>query len=115
MLSKNDWDPLEVVMVGSATGARSPLVDPSLRCVNYADRRYTYDIPMGLYPQQVIDEANEDLTTLSTWLTNQGITVLRPDDNVTPQYYNYCPRDTIIVHDSGIFATPMPLRSSKDE
>jgi N-dimethylarginine dimethylaminohydrolase len=115
MLSKNEWDPLEVVMVGSATGARIPLVDPSLRCVNYADRRYTYDIPMGLYPQQVIDEANEDLTTLSTWLTNQGITVLRPDDNVTPQYYNYCPRDTIIVHDSGIFATPMPLRSRKDE
>jgi glycine amidinotransferase len=115
MLSKNEWDPLEVVMVGSATGARIPLLDTSLRCVNYADRHYTYNIPMGPYPEQVIAEANEDLDTLASWLKNQGITVLRPDDTMTPKYYNYCPRDNIIVHDYQMFATPMPLRSRQDE
>jgi len=115
MLSKNEWDPLKVVMVGSATGARIPLLDPSLRCVNYADRRYTYNIPTGPYPQQVIDEANEDLDTFAKWLANMDITVLRPDDTVIPEYYNYCPRDNIIVHDHHMFATPMPLRSRQNE
>lgn len=114
-LSKNEWDPLEVVMVGSATGARIPLLDTSLRCVNYADRHYTYNIPMGPYPEQVINEANEDLDTLSNWLTNNNITVLRPDETVTPEYYNYCPRDSLLIHDNHMFATPMPLRSRQNE
>jgi glycine amidinotransferase len=70
---------------------------------------------MGPYPQQVIDEANEDLDTLAKWLESKDITVLRPDDTVVPEYYNYCPRDSIIVHDYQMFATPMPLRSRQNE
>ena len=61
MLSKNEWDPLKSVIVGIADDARIPLIDPSLRVVNYADQKHSYNINTGRYPQQVIDEANEDL------------------------------------------------------
>ncbi len=116
MLSKNEWDPLKSVIVGIADDARIPLADPSLRMVNYADVNKFYNIPnMGLYPQQVIDEANEDLDKLSSFLQSMEIRVHRPDSTVTPTYYNYCPRDSVLVHDDVIIATPMPLRSRQDE
>lgn len=111
MLSKNEWDQLKVVMVGTATGAKVPLLDTSLRCVNYADRRYTYNIPYGNYPEQVINEANEDLEKFVGFLKKENITVLRPDDTPSPKYYNYCPRDTVLIHDDLILATPNPLRA----
>ena len=116
MLSKNEWDPLLSVIVGIADDARIPLADPSLRLVNYADVSKFYNIPsMGLYPEQVINEANEDLTKLSDFLRSLDVTVHRPDTTVKPSYYNYCPRDSVLVHDDRILATPMPLRSRKDE
>jgi len=114
MLSKNEWDPLKSVIVGIADDAQIPLLDTSLRCVNYADREKAYTIPYGKYPQQVINEANEDLNTLTNFLTSQGITVYRPD-NIKPNYYNYCPRDTVLVHDDVILATPNPLRAREFE
>jgi N-dimethylarginine dimethylaminohydrolase len=114
MLSKNEWDPLKSVIVGIADDAQIPLLDTSLRCVNYADREKAYTIPSGKYPNQVIDEANEDLNTLANFLTSQGITVYRPD-NIKPNYYNYCPRDTVLVHDDVILATPNPLRAREFE
>ena len=116
MLSKNEWDPLKTVIVGIADDARIPLPDPSLRMVNYADVKKFYNIPsMGPYPQQVVDEANEDLTQFSDFLKSLGVNVLRPDASVKPSYYNYCPRDSVLIHDDKIIATPMPLRSRQDE
>ena len=116
MLSKNEWDPLKSVIVGIADDARIPLADPSLRMVNYADVEKFYNIPsMGPYPKQVIDEANEDLDKLSSFLQSMDIRVHRPDHTVKPNYYNYCPRDSVLVHDDVIVATPMPLRSRQDE
>lgn len=116
MLSKNEWDPLKSVIVGIADDARIPLADPSLRMVNYADVEKFYNIPsMGPYPQQVIDEANEDLDKLSSFLQSMEIRVHRPDNTVIPSYYNYCPRDSVLVYDDVIVATPMPLRSRQNE
>jgi N-dimethylarginine dimethylaminohydrolase len=115
MLSKNEWDPLKSVIVGIADDARIPLVDPSLRVVNYADQKHSYNINTGRYPQQVIDEANEDLNRLSDFLKTCDVEVLRPEVSVVPNYYNYCPRDSVLVHDDTIIATPMPLRARQDE
>ena len=116
MLSKNEWDPLKSVIVGIADDARVPLIDPSLRMVNYADVKQISNIPLhGLYPQQVIDEANEDLNLFSEFLESCQVKVHRPDKSVVPSYYNYCPRDSVLVHDDTIIATPMPLRSRQDE
>jgi glycine amidinotransferase len=115
MLSKNEWDQLETVVVGIADGARIPLMDTSLRMVNYADERYAYKIPYGPYPKQVTDEANEDLEKLCSFLRAENVDVLRPDITHEPAYYNYCPRDTVLVHDDLILATPNPLRARADE
>lgn len=115
MLSKNEWDPLKTVIVGVATDATIPALDNSLRTVNYADVKDIGNIPMGRYPQQVINEANEDLNGFVEFLQGESIEVLRPDINIVPNYYNYCPRDTVLVHDKLILATPNPLISRKHE
>lgn len=115
MLSSNEWDPLKSVIVGIADDARIPWLDPSLRYVNYASTHDTKLIPKGPYPQQVIDEANEDLEIFSDFLRKEGVTVHRPDKNIKPKYYNYCPRDTVLVHKDLILATPTPLKARLDE
>lgn len=115
MLSKNEYDKLDTVIVGIADGAEIPLPDVSLRTVNYADKKHIYDIKWGPYPQQVIDEANQDLEIFSEFLRNEGVKVLRPDKSYKPKYYNYCPRDTVVVMDDTILATPTPLKSRVGE
>ncbi len=114
MLSSNEWDPLKTVIVGSATGAKVPAVDISLRTVNYADVEEDSEIPVGHYPQKVIDEANEDLEIFCNFLKEENVQVLRPDD-IEPDYYNYCPRDGVLVYKDLILATPQPLRSRRNE
>lgn len=115
MLSLNEWDPLKTVIVGSATNAAIPNLDLSLRTVNYADIEDPTDIPVGLYPRQVIDEANEDLEIFCDFLKKENIEVLRPDNEIIPEYYNYCPRDVVLAYDDLILATPQPLRARKNE
>lgn len=114
-LSKNEWDDLKTVIVGIADGAQIPLMDTSLRTVNYADVKRSYNIPYGPYPQQVVDEANKDLNKFVEFLNSCNVEVLRPDAAVKPNYYNYCPRDTVLVHDDLILATPNPLQARKTE
>lgn len=113
MKSQNEWDKLEKVIVGVSDYARVPEVDSSVRTINYADREDVSDVPVGLYPQQVIDETNEDLEVFVKFLKNEGVEVLRPDRTPT-DYYNFCPRDVIFTHKDLTIATPMPLRCRKD-
>lgn len=113
--SKNEWDNLKSVIVGDATGARIPMLDQSLRTVNYADVSDENEIITGRYPDTVINEANEDLDTLCHFLEREGIEVLRPIEDADPRYYNYCPRDGILVHDDIILSTPQPLRARRNE
>jgi N-dimethylarginine dimethylaminohydrolase len=115
MLSKNEWSTLKKVIVGVADDATIPLVDTSLRVVNYAHFENESLIPQGAYPQQVIDEANEDLEIFCNFLKKENVEVIRPDKTVKPLYYNYCPRDSVLIYDDLILATPQPLRSRKDE
>lgn len=113
MTSRNEWDPLKKVIVGVADYARIPEMDRSLRFVNYADKQDVTDIPSGPYPQQVIEEANEDLETFVKFLESQKIEVVRPNREQT-DYYNFCPRDCIFSHGDVSIATPMPLHSRKN-
>ena len=114
MKSINEWGNLNKVVVGIADNARIPNIDLSVRTVNYADLSDTNTIHIGPYPQQVINEANEDLETFANFLTGEGVEVVRP--NVTNcNYYNYCPRDSVFVHNNTTLATPMPIRARKSE
>ena len=108
--SKNEWDQLKKVIVGVADFAQIPEMDKSLRTINYADREDVSTVKTGPYPQQVIDEANEDLETFCDFLRGESVEVLRPNREPT-EYYNYCPRDSVFIHNDLVVATPQPLRS----
>ena len=110
----NEWDPLKKVIVGIADNAKLPTIDKSVRVVNYADTENVESETIGRYPQQVIDEANEDLEIFVSYLKSGGIEVVRPVDT-DPLYYNYCPRDSVIAYGNMAYATPMPIRARKDE
>ena len=113
MKSQNEWDQLKKVIVGVADYARVPEVDLSVRTINYADREDVSDVPVGSYPQQVIDEANEDLEIFVKFLVGENVEVVRPQRTPT-EYYNFCPRDVIFTHKDVTIATPMPLKCRKD-
>lgn len=114
-MSKNEWGQLRKVIVGIADNAKIPTdIDISLRCVNFADKADESEIQKGPYPQQVIDEANEDLETFVDFLKGESVEVLRPDATDC-NYYNYCPRDSVFIHGDLTLATPMPIRARKGE
>lgn len=113
MKSQNEWDTLRKVIVGVADYAKIPSIDISLRTVNYADKIDISNIAYGLYPAQVIEEANEDLETFVNFLKGESVEVLRPERSKT-DYYNFCPRDVIFNHKDLTVATPMPLMCRKD-
>jgi len=115
IVSRNEWDSLKSVIVGDATNARVPELDKSLRVVNYADVYDERKIITGKYPDTVINEANEDLAIFTEFLRNEGIDVKQPIKNAEPDYYNYCPRDGVLVHDDIILSTPQPLRARRNE
>lgn len=114
MSSYNEWGTLKKIIVGIADDAKQPEIDKSVRTVNHADKKDINDIFIGNYPQSVIDEANEDLETLCEFLKQESVTVLRPISN-NPKYYNYCPRDSVLVYGDTQYATPMPIQCRKEE
>lgn len=110
----NEWSTLKKVVVGIANHAKIPSIDASMRTVNYADVSDTESIPIGNYPQQVINEANDDLETFAKFLAAEGVEVVRPKPTDC-EYYNYCPRDSVFIHGNTTLATPMPLRARFNE
>ena len=118
--SCNEWDPLEEVIVGNPLGARFPYADPSTRLAEYPDRELA-DIPQGAFPDQIIEETDEDLQGFVDALEARGVTVRRPDTWPHEQtistvqwetrgYYNYCPRDVLLVIGDTIIETPNVIR-----
>jgi N-dimethylarginine dimethylaminohydrolase len=113
-MTNNEWGVLKKVVVGVADYAKIPALDKSLRVVNYADVQDATNIKSGFYPQQVIDEANEDLETLSNFLESCDVEVVRPKRQFI-EYYNYCPRDTVVTYKGMSIAAPMSLTSRSQE
>jgi len=123
--SCNEWDPLEEVIVGNPLNARYPTADPSTRLAEFPDRSIA-EIPQGRFPQQVIEETEEDLNEFVAALESEGVTVKRPDTWPhdakfstihweSEGYYNYCPRDIMLVIADQIIETPNVIRSRSQE
>jgi N-dimethylarginine dimethylaminohydrolase len=123
--SCNEWDPLEEVVVGNPLRARYPTADPSSRLAEFPDRPLN-EIPQGPFPQQIIEETEEDLEDLVAALQQAGVTVRRPE--TWPHdaefstihwksrgYYNYCPRDVLLVIGDQIIETPNVIRGRSQE
>jgi len=114
MTSANEWSQLKKVIVGIADEAKIPEIDLSMRTINYADNLDISNVSGGNYPKQVIDEANEDLEIFVSFLKSQGVEIVRPK-NTNPKYYNYCPRDSVFIHNNLTLATPMPIKARHNE
>jgi len=112
--SQNEWDPLRKVIVGVADYACVPKLDRSMRCVNYPGNTENEIPPSGQYPEQVIEEANQDLEKLVALLQRSGIEVVRPQ-KAKAGYNNLCPRDILFAYKKQAFASPVPLLARKDD
>ena len=98
--SRNEWDPLEAIIIGSATNANWPMTDPVFAEEARNSLWKETPAPTGPVPQFIIDEANRELDILSETIVRYGATVYRPNpmDFVQRQgMYNYCPRDRLLV------------------
>lgn len=115
--SENEWDPLEEIIVGDATGANWPYHDPDYRLEEVRTLWKETPLPRGPVDQRVIEESNEDLQILADTLTGLGVKVVRPIENnfVKSQgMYNYCPRDRVIVAGDRII-DPAMMYSCRDQ
>jgi len=116
--SYNEWDPLEEIVVGSATYANWPSND-SMFARESAKTTWTDSpVPSGPVPQWIIDEANEDLDMLADTLTKLGVVVHRPREMNFQELggmYNYCPRDRLLIAGSTVIDTAMmyPCRNQE--
>jgi len=123
--SCNEWDPLEEVIVGNPVGARFPTPDRSTQLAEFPDRSLA-EIPRGPFPQRIVEETSEDLDEFVRVLRGLGVTVQRPE--TWPHeasfstihweaqgYYNYCPRDILLVIGDRIIETPNVIRSRAQE
>lgn len=115
MFATNEWDKLKTVIVSRADDSTVPFVDPSLRLVQYAHIKELKDIKKGPYPQQVIDEANEDLETFVAFLHREGCSVYRSDPVWKPKFTNYCPRDNMFVYENLALVPPMPVQCRRED
>ena len=98
--SRNEWDPLEAIIVGSATHANWPATDPVFAEEGKKTTWSQTPVPAGPVPQAIVDQANRELDILSETLVRRGVTVYRPRlmDFVAEQgMYNYCPRDRLLI------------------
>lgn len=123
--SCNEWDPLEEVVVGNPLNARFPTPDLSTQLAEFPDRPLA-EIPRGAFPQQIIEETEEDLNEFVQLLEKQGVKVRRPEtwphdatfstiNWESDGYYNYCPRDIMLVIGDQIIETPNVIRSRSQE
>lgn len=100
MYSINEWDPLETIIVGSATHANWPKTDPVFAQESKKTTWTQTPVPSGPVPDWIVDQANRELDTLSETLLRYGATVYRPRPMNFVEVdgmYNYCPRDRLLV------------------
>lgn len=125
--SHNDWDPLEEIIIGTATNAVLPTMSKSVRAFCYA--KYSEDELkdlQGPQNQRILDEANEDLELLSDTLKKLGVKVYRPTDRdhsqvysspewSTTGWYSFCPRDLFLPLNNVILECASPHRARQYE
>jgi scyllo-inosamine-4-phosphate amidinotransferase 1 len=100
MFSINEWDPLEAIIVGSATHANWPTTDPVFAEESKKTTWTETPVPTGPVSQWIVDKANKELDLLCEAILRYGATVYRPrpmDFVAEKGMYNYCPRDRLLV------------------
>lgn len=124
--SHNEWDRLQSVVIGTATGANWPSMDPTF-LLNWQTSLFKeLPHPAGPVAKNVIDETNEDLDELANTLSSAGVEVFRPKPNnyaakvggalwQTDQMYGYCPRDTHLIVGKTVIEAPMSYRARQFE
>lgn len=117
----NDWDNLKEIIVGTADFATIPIPNISVLKCQFPEYEEEYIKNFsGFYPQQIIDEQNEDLDTLAKCLVSLGIKVHRPDTSwakeefKSPSWFGknwhyYSPRDLHLIVGDTIIETPSPI------
>lgn len=103
--SYDEWSPLKKIVVGDATHANWPVQDPVFSRESEKTTWKETPVPRGPVPQRIIDETNEDLTSLAKTLTELGVEVVRPEPlnfQIHDGMYNYCPRDRLLVYGNTI-------------
>ena len=74
MSSCNDWAPLKEIIVGTAKTYNTPKLSRSFHKTQFPEYNEE-DIPVGPYPDWVIEEAEEDLNILADTLEALGVVV----------------------------------------
>jgi glycine amidinotransferase/scyllo-inosamine-4-phosphate amidinotransferase 1 len=108
--SFNEWDPLKKIVVGDATWANWPTNDPVFRTESERTLWRESPVPAGPVPDWIIEEANQDLENLCAVLREHGVEVLRPTPvnfQELDGFYNYCPRDRLLIHGSTVIDPAM--------
>lgn len=103
--STNEWDPLEAIIVGSASSANWPSDDPVFREEAKKTSWTESPVPSGAVPSWIVEEANAELDVLADTLRRYGAQVHRPLDMDFVQLggmYNYCPRDRLLIAGSTV-------------
>lgn len=118
--SCNEWDPLEAIIVGSATNANWPMTDPVFAEEARNSLWKETPAPNGPVPQFIVDEANRELDILAETIVRYGATVYRPKPmNFVDRkgMYNYCPRDRLLIAGDTIVDCSMmyPCRNQEIE
>ena len=110
MSCNNDWGQLKEVIVGTAKGYRIPELNRSFKSCQFPEYDEK-DIPVGVYPDWVIEEAEEDLDILASTLSAHDIVVHRPDTTEThpDNWHYYSPRDCTLVVGDTIIEIPSPI------
>lgn len=113
----NEWDNLRHVMVGDATHANWPTTDPVFAQESKKTTWYETPVPAGAVPQHIIDETNEDLEALVNTFKMLGVEVSRPQPynfQTHDGFYNYCPRDRLLIYGSTV-VDPAMMYPSRDQ
>jgi glycine amidinotransferase/scyllo-inosamine-4-phosphate amidinotransferase 1 len=103
--SYDEWSPLKKIVVGNASHANWPVLDPVFSQESQKTTWTETPVPSGPVPQHIIDETNEDLNKLAMTLSSLGVEVVRPEPlnfQVHDGMYNYCPRDRLLVYGNTI-------------
>jgi glycine amidinotransferase len=123
VLSYNEWDPLEEVILGVADGAAVPPWNPMLSMTMPEEQWEFFRTAGGRpFPDEVLDAARRDLDGLAALLEREGVTVRSPERTdharpfATPDWaspsglYAAMPRDVLLVVGDEIIEAPMAWR-----
>lgn len=118
--SRNEWDPLKEVILGTATNAHWPVNCNKFRNLENTTAWKESPVPAGPVDKKIVEETNEDLDKFKECLESLSIIVHRPIDLDFQSFdgmYNYCPRDRVLIVGNQIVDAPMlyPTREKEIE